>query len=291
MGEGMVIKAISGFFTVSDGDVIRQCRARGIFRKRGQTVLVGDRVLYEPIGRAEGIVTDVLPRHTELVRPPIANVDQALVVASITAPAFLPSLVDRILVAATAAGLHPVIALTKCDLVTSEEVDQIRSPYEQAGYEVLALAARDGQGLDELVACLEHRVTVFAGPSGAGKTTLANALSPELGLKMGELSEKGGRGKHTTRHVELFPLQPGTFIADAPGFSQLEIDLPSAELRRYFPEFVVPSRACAYRGCQHIDEADCGVKQAVADQRVSAARYQSYCALCHEIRDREERKY
>ncbi|MCL6445684.1 MAG: ribosome small subunit-dependent GTPase A [Alicyclobacillus sp.] len=289
--EGVVTKAVAGFYTVRCADGIRQCRARGVFRKRGVTILVGDRVQVEPIGSQEGVVAEVLPRRTELIRPPVANVDQALLVSSVKAPDFQGGLLDRLLVQAQAAGLRCVVVLTKCDLAEDDLVHRIAAPYVAAGYPVLCTAAKRGDGIADVRALLTGNISVLAGASGVGKSTLANALSPDLGLKMGEISEKLGRGKHTTRHVELFALDSETYIVDAPGFSQLEVQVPSRELRIYFPEFATAAAQCAYRGCLHLDEADCGVKQAVSDGTISPLRYDSYVNLMQEILDREARKY
>ena len=287
MPEGLVIRALSGFYDVVDGDGTRRCRARGVFRKRGITVLVGDRVLYDPVGLTEGVVHSVLDRRTELVRPPVANVDQALLVFSLHSPEFHPSLLDRALVATDSAGINPIIVITKCDLGTSDEVDTAATSYRQAGYTVLPVSSVQNDGLHLLHDLVRGQITVFIGPSGVGKSTLGNALSPELGLRMGAVSEKIQQGRHTTRHVELYQLDPETYVVDAPGFSQLEITLASTDLRLYFPEFRTPMEACMYRGCLHVEETDCGVKAAVDAGTVAAARYKSYRQLYLELRHKE----
>lgn len=291
MPEGVVMRALSGFYDVADQEGVRRCRARGVFRKRGITVLVGDRVKFEPIGRSEGIVTEVLPRKTELVRPPIANVDMALLVFSLRNPTFHTNLLDRALVAVSSENIEPVIVVTKCDLGTKDELEQAVTPYQKAGYKTLAVSVHAGHGVEAVQDVIFGHVAVFVGPSGAGKSSLGNALSPGLGLKMGEVSEKLGRGRHTTRHVELYQLNRETFVADAPGFSQLEITVASDQLRNYFPDFHEPALRCAYRGCLHVDEVDCGVRKAVAEGALSAARYASYRSLYEEIRHKEETKY
>lgn len=291
MPEGVVVRSLAGFFDVAAHGAVRRCRARGVFRKRGVTVLVGDRVEYEPIGAAEGIIRSVLPRRTELVRPPVANVDQALLVFSLVDPGFLPHLLDRMLVVVTAAGLEPVVVLTKIDLAALDEVERIAAVYRQVGYEVCTTMAKSGLGVEQVRTCLSGKLSVLAGPSGVGKSTLANALSPELGAKMGEVSEKLGRGKHTTRHVELFTLSEDTYIVDAPGFSQLEIDLPVASVRDYFPEFADFAPNCPYRGCLHAEEEICGVKAAVERGTIADTRYRSYTTFVEELRVKEERRY
>jgi ribosome biogenesis GTPase / thiamine phosphate phosphatase len=289
--SGLVTRAVAGFFDVSDESGTRLCRARGVFRKRGINVLVGDRVEYEPIGATEGVITHVYPRKTELIRPPVANVDQALLVFSVVSPDFQSYLLDSLLVNVVASGLEPVIVFTKCDLAEDAVIASTRKPYVDAGYTVLRVSAKEGMGISDVLRAVEGRVSVMAGPSGAGKSTLANAISPELGLKMGEISEKLGRGRHTTRHVELFRLNQNTYIADAPGFSQLDVTVQPPELRDYFPEFRRPSEQCPYRGCFHSDEEDCGVKRAVDAGEISRERYQNYRTLLSELREREVRKY
>lgn len=287
---GMVTKAIGGFFDVHAEGVTRRCRARGVFKKRGVTIMVGDRVEFSPIG-TEGIVEKVLPRRTQLIRPPIANVDQALMVFSLVTPDLNVHLLDRILTAAAVAGIDCQIVLTKSDLVTPEQIEEVRRVYESAGYRVLVTASTFDQGVDAVRDALKGKLSVFAGPSGAGKSTLANAILPALGLKMGEISDKAGLGRHTTRHVELFSVAPDTWVADAPGFSQLEVSVSSQELRRYLPEFLAVADACPYRGCLHIDEQECAVKDAVSSGRINRGRYESYRMMYDEIRTREENMY
>lgn len=289
MPEGIVTRAINGFFDVADESGTRLCRARGVFRKKGITVLVGDRVEYDPIGQKDGVITEVHPRTNELIRPPIANIDQALIVFSFVSPDFHPNLVDRILVSVLEKRIHPVIILTKSDLASAQFIDNVVARYQTAGFHVIPVISLFQQGISEVREVITGKVNVMAGPSGAGKSTLANALSPELGLKMGEISEKLGRGKHTTRHVELFELGNNTYVADAPGFSQLELGLHPSELRNYYPEF--QDFECPYRGCLHMEEAECAVKEAVADQRLANERYQTYVEILSELRVQEERKY
>ncbi|GMA49108.1 hypothetical protein GCM10025857_04650 [Alicyclobacillus contaminans] len=184
-----------------------------------------------------------------------------------------------------------MIVVTKCDLGTEAEIAAATAPYRQAGYETLAVSSLTGMGVDQVRVAMEGRVSVFVGPSGAGKSSLGNALAPALGLKMGDVSAKLGRGRHTTRHVELFQLGERTFVVDAPGFSQLELNIPSSSLRKYFPDFERLAEGCAYRGCLHIDETECAVQRAVAEGALSSDRYASYRALYEEIRHKEETRY
>lgn len=289
--EGVVVRSLSGFFDVADGADVRRCRARGVFRKRGTTVLVGDRVRYEPIGRHEGTVVEVMPRRNQLVRPPVANIDLAILVFSAVEPAFQPYLLDRLLAAVCAAGLVPVVVVTKVDLAPAGAWEKIEAVYAAVGYSLFAVASQMGIGVEQVRQRLRGHVSVLAGPSGVGKSTLANALMPEFGIKIGEVSEKAGRGKHTTRHVELFTLEPETYLVDTPGFSSLALEIPIASLRDYFPEFAAYARDCPYRGCLHLDEVVCAVKSAVDRRDVSASRYASYSTLLLELREKEAHRY
>ncbi len=291
MPEGIVTKAVGGFFTVATSDGEYVCKARGVFRKQGVSVLVGDRVAFTPLPSREGVIQEVLPRKTELKRPPIANVDQAILVSSCTHPDFQSALLDRMIVSSLAADLNPVLVVNKVDLLAMEDVLSLARPYETAGHQVVLVSTTAGIGLDEFRRILENRISVFVGPSGVGKSSLANMISPELGLKMGDISEKMGRGKHTTRHVELFRLNEATLVADAPGFSQLEVSCKPEELRHFFWEFAAPSEECAYRGCVHIDEDDCGVKRSVRLGQLPVVRYESYVSLYNECKEKEDHRY
>lgn len=291
MPNGVVTRVLAGFFDVTDDTLMYRCRARGILKKKGVHILVGDRVLYAVTGTNEGIIDDVLPRTSELVRPPVANVTHALLVFSVANPQFQSYLLDKALVVTAAAGLAQTVVLTKADLLSETELRELRAPYDAAGLHVLAVSLVDGRGVEDVRKAIHGHVSVFVGPSGVGKSSLGNALSPDLGLKMGELSEKLGRGKHTTRHTELFQVDTDTYVADAAGFSQLRVELPSTELRRYFPDFSKWIENCPYRGCLHMDEEDCGVKRAVEEGVLDKGRYESYRGLYEEVRHKEETMY
>lgn len=282
---------MADFFDVAEEGLKRRCRARKVIKRQSGGILVGDRVEYLPLGSEEGIIEKVLPRRTQLVRPPIANVDQALLVFSLVSPDFHTRFVDKVLLSVLHAGLHPVLAVTKTDLTTAEAYEDAARPYQRAGFMVIRVATKQGVGIAEVRHALTGKVSVFSGPSGAGKSTLANAMVPGLGLKMGEVSEKIGRGKHTTRHVELFPMTEDSFIADAPGFSQLSLDLPSPDLRLWYPEFHEAAADCLYRGCLHSQETDCAVKVAVDRGLIDKVRYDNYLELLAELLEQEERRY
>lgn len=294
MATGMIVKALAGFYYVlGDNQQEYQCRARGVFKKKGISPLVGDRVEYSPVGSTEGVIEDVLPRRVELVRPPIANVDQALLVFSVRKPELNRRLLDRLLVHIERAHLRAFIILTKMDLL--ENTEQIASdiaPYLKMGYPVMQVAAKQQAGVDEVRNLLHGRVSVLAGQSGVGKSSLLNALYPDLNLKMGEVSQKLGRGKHTTRHVELISVELDSFIADTPGFSQLEFgSMEPEELDQYFREINEFSKHCYYRGCLHTAEHDCAVIDAVQHGQIDQLRYEHYLGFLNELREAKQNRY
>lgn len=291
MPEGQIVRAVGGFYYVrtEEGDV--ECRARGVFKKKKLTPLVGDRCLYEPTGAGQGVVTKLLPRRTELIRPPIANVEQAVIACSLYEPSFQPLLVDRLLVHSEQAGLEPIICMTKLDLAPDEDqVDRIRAIYDPLGYPVLAVSAKTGAGLEQLAQMLHGKLTVFAGQSGVGKSSLLNRLCPSFNLEVGAVSSRLGRGRHTTRHVEILELPGGGQVADTPGFSQLAMTgLTEEELEQYLPEFRNYSASCRFRGCLHQREPGCAVQEAVGAGKIDAGRYRHYLQFLQEIR--EQRRY
>ncbi|MBA4494761.1 ribosome small subunit-dependent GTPase A [Paenactinomyces guangxiensis] len=294
MPAGQIVKAISGFYYVRtpEGEEI-QCRARGVFKfkKKKLTPLVGDNVEFEMTGLGEGVVTSVQPRQTELLRPPIANVEQAVVVCSLREPDFQQMPVDRFLVHGEREGLTIVICLTKRDLVSDDrEVEQIRAIYEPAGYPVLATSIHTQVGLDQLKEHLNGRVSVLAGQSGVGKSSLLNRLLPGYQLQTGTVSQKLGRGRHTTRQVELLPLPSGGQVADTPGFSQLSFQgFEPGELSDYFPEFAEHAACCRFRGCLHGNEPGCEVREAVERQEIHQERYHNYLQFLDEIKQQQRR--
>jgi ribosome biogenesis GTPase / thiamine phosphate phosphatase len=303
MQGGMIVKALSGFYYVQpdDGGEVIQCRARGLFKLKGVSPLVGDRVTFEKSEEetSDGTVIEVLPRKTELVRPPIANVDMALLVFAVAHPGLNLQLLDKFLAHAEIAGLESIICLTKADLLEAEEkgaaqlreqTEAIRKLYESIGYKVLLISARAGVGMERLLDALEGRVTVFAGQSGVGKSSLLNRLVPGLTLTTNEISQKLGRGKHTTRHVELFRLGESGLVADTPGFSQL--DFPEMEAERLtdaFPEMAGLKAMCKFRGCLHRSEPGCRVREALEAGEIAASRYEHYDLFLSEIKERKRR--
>ncbi|MGG3926188.1 ribosome small subunit-dependent GTPase A [Metabacillus fastidiosus] len=295
MPQGKIVKALSGFYYVKEDENGRfvQCRGRGIFRKNKITPLVGDEVVFQAENDTEGYILEVLERKNELVRPPISNVDQAILVFSAVEPDFSTTLLDRFLVLIEANDIEPMIVISKIDLISSEEVRQevesFAKDYEKAGYTVLLTSTLDISGVDKLMPYLEEKISVIAGQSGVGKSSLLNMLRPELSLKTDDISSHLGRGKHTTRHVELIPFGSG-FVADTPGFSSLDFtDIEAEELTYCFPEMRKLSADCKFRGCTHVSEPKCAVKLAVEDGEIAQYRYDHYLSFLEEIKDRKPR--
>lgn len=300
MPEGMIIKALSGYYYVrpdEGGDPV-QCRARGIFKKRGVSPLVGDRVKFSETENGEGIVDEILPRSTELVRPPVANVDLAVLVFSVVHPDLNLLLLDKFLVHTESAGLDALIVFTKFDAADGEpdreriveSVEAARQLYESIGYGSLVTSARRGEGIEELKRRLSGRISVFAGQSGVGKSSLLNALVPGLKLETSEISKKLGRGRHTTRHVELVPLPGGGYVADTPGFSQLDFaELGVGEIGSCFREFRELAEGCKFRGCTHVHEPGCAVLAAKERGEIAESRYANYLEFMTEWKENRRR--
>ncbi|MGZ4031573.1 MAG: ribosome small subunit-dependent GTPase A [Tumebacillaceae bacterium] len=293
MPEGLLIKAISGFYYVQEGDVVRQCRARGVFKKNGISPLVGDRVVYTPIGGMEGVVEEVLPRKNELVRPPIANLDQTVLTFSVKEPDFNPKLLDRMLVQVERIGLPAVIIFTKIDLLDDPAVIAgWMQPYRDMGYQTAAVSTRQGQGLEEVRELLQGKLSGLSGNSGVGKSSLLNQLLPELNLNTAEISQKLGRGKHTTRHSEIFRLFENTFVIDTPGFSTLEFTgLEPERLSECFRDIWEVSHDCKYRSCLHETEDGCAVRPAAENGTISSDRYAHYLEFLAEVKEAKEWRY
>ncbi len=292
MLEGQIRKAISGFYYVYHEGKLVQCKSRGVFRKRGIHPLVGDFVTFVPDGKNDAIITEVKTRKNELVRPPIANVDSALLVFSIVEPDFSTHLLDRFLTVIESFDIQPVICLTKEDLASEPAlaaVMKLATYYEKIGYTVIKTHIGDEKLPALLKPILEQKTTVLAGQSGVGKSTLLNTVLPVLGLKTGEISEALGRGKHTTRHVELLEVAEG-LVADTPGFSSLEFEhVEKEQLSRYFIEFDAASSDCKFRGCLHLNEPKCAVKAQVEIGEIAEHRYKNYVHFLQEIIERKPR--
>lgn len=290
MPHGVIIKGIGGFYYIKSGNEIIECKARGRFRNEGVIPLVGDVVDYSAKDNSY-VIDNIMPRKNSLIRPPVANVDQAILVFASAKPEPNLDLLNRFLILIEHNNLHAVICINKSDLTDNGIVNNIMTPYKDAGYRVIYTSTVLNIGIDELKTCLKDKINVFAGPSGVGKSSLLNALQPGFNLKTGDLSDKLDRGKHTTRHSELLGLCSGGFVADTPGFSSLEIDFISKEeLENLFPEFRDLNNPCRFARCSHITEPDCAVKAAVSNRIINKERYNSYVSLYNEL-SRVRRKY
>ncbi|RAP78701.1 ribosome small subunit-dependent GTPase A [Paenibacillus montanisoli] len=299
---GRIVKALSGYYYVKPLDASSieepiQCRARGIFKKRGESPLVGDVVEFEETENGEGAVNRIMPRSSELIRPPVANVDLAVLVFSVTEPALNLQLLDKFLVHIEHAGIEAVLCLSKQDLaVDSEDAETARSAmndvlriYEPIGYQVLVTSSRQGEGTAALSERLQGHLAVFAGQSGVGKSSLLNALVPGLTLETNAISNRLGRGKHTTRHVELIDIGGG-YVADTPGFSQLDFaELGIEELGSCFREMRELSSSCKFRGCTHIHEPECAVLAALERGEIAPSRHSNYVLFMAEMKEKKRR--
>ncbi|NLM69299.1 MAG: ribosome small subunit-dependent GTPase A [Firmicutes bacterium] len=285
MEQNIIVRGIGGFYDVltPENRVIR-CKLRGRLRLSIEKVLVGDWVEISVLNNGEGVIEKILPRKNELIRPPIANLDQAVVVLACSDPKPDWLFLDRLLVIIEANQLRPVICINKSDLLDQEQhLDRIEL-YQKIGYEVIVTSTVDNQGIDCLRAVLKDQVSTFAGPSGVGKSSLLNKIESGLELPVGAISTKLKRGRHTTRSVELIQLSFGGLVADTPGFSQLNLgSIRAPELQQYFPEIFTAASECKFRGCIHLKEPDCAVREMVASGEISELRYQNYLALLAEI--------
>lgn len=301
MPEGLIVKALSGYYYVKPDSAAEeatiQCRGRGILKKNGLTPLVGDHVVYTPTENGEGILEQLNPRTTELIRPPVANAELAVLLFSVREPDLNLQLLDKFLVHIEHAGLQVLICLTKEDLLPDEaylEADsmtrQVEQMYKEIGYDVIVTSSVSGLGTEDVKQKLQNKISVFSGQSGVGKSSLLNAMVPNLLLETGKISMKLGRGKHTTRHVELIPLGNGGYVADTPGFSQLDfLELGVEELSTCFPEFLVYADGCKFRGCTHLHEPGCQVRQALEENKIMKTRYEHYAQFHEEMKEKKRR--
>ena len=286
MSSGRIEKALSGFYYVNTGETVLRCRARGKFRREGMSPLVGDRVEVQALGGGEGVVEAILPRTNVFSRPAAANVDQLVMIASAALPVTDPYLIDRISAIAVLKGARVLLVLNKTDLDRADDLYEI---YSRSAIPVLRVSAATGEGLDGLRAAISGKLNVFTGNSGVGKSSSLNALCPEFALPTGEVSKALGRGRHTTRHTELFPLGDDTWVIDTPGFSSFDAQEVDWELKcrlpETFPEFAPYLEGCRFVGCQHVKEKGCAVLQAVRDGAIPKQRHESYVRLWNELKD------
>lgn len=291
--QGKIIKGIAGFYYIyaEDGNIY-ECKAKGIFRKDNFKPLVGDNVEITVLNEEEkeGSVTSILPRRNSLIRPAVANVDQAFLIFAMENPKPNFLLLDRFLIMMEQQGIPVVICFNKKDVGEKEEMEKLYEIYTGCGYRVVLSSTYEGEGMDEIHEILKGKTTVVAGPSGVGKSSITNCMQGEVQMEIGEISKKLKRGKHTTRHSQVIPVEKNTFLVDTPGFSSLYLtDMKEEELRDYFPEFVMYEPQCRFQGCMHIHEPGCAVKKALSEGKISQQRYDNYLALYEELK--EKRRY
>lgn len=288
---GKIIKGIAGLYYVHGEDGRRyECKAKGVFRKEGIKPLVGDDVTFSvlDVNKSIGIIEDILPRRSELLRPAVANVDQVFIVFAAAKPAPNFNLLDRFLIRMGLEGLSVFIGFNKCELIEEEQQRRMEEIYRAAGYPVYFFSVKDKIGLDALKDAFYGKTTALAGPSGVGKSSLMNYLCPEAEMETGDISRKIERGRHTTRHTEVFVVADSTYVMDTPGFSSLYVnEITATKLWEYFPEMKREEKQCRFTGCVHMEEPDCGVKEAVKAGRISEQRYESYRQLYAELSARK----
>lgn len=289
--QGKIIRGVGGFYYVdaADGNVY-ECRAKGIFRKNKIKPLVGDNVEISVLDETArtGNVDALLPRRNALIRPAVANVDQALVVFAAASPKPNLNLLDRFLISMQQQDIPVIICFNKMDIASDECAKALEETYRGSGYRICFASVARREGIEELQALLEGKTTVAAGPSGVGKSSLTNELQPDIRMEVGEIS-RIERGRHTTRHTELIVLRRNTYFLDTPGFSSLYLQgIEYGELRDYFHEFLQYEPYCRFQGCMHLSEPDCAVKEALAKGRISQSRYENYVQLAQELRDKKK---
>ena len=287
--RGRIEKALSGFYYVNVGQQVLQCRARGKFRREGTSPLVGDWVQVRELGGGEGFVEEIEPRTNCFARPSAANIDQLVIIASAAIPVTDPYLIDRIAAIAALKGCGVLVCLNKTDL---DPADELFAIYSQSAIPALRVSAETGEGMDALREQIRGKLSVFTGNSGVGKSSILNALDPAFQLQVGDVSQALGRGRHTTRHVELFHLSCGADVVDSPGFSSFETDELNLELKHRLPETFVEFRPyldqCRFVGCSHTKEKGCAVLEAVRDGKIQKSRHASYVRLYEELKPLQE---
>ena len=287
MAEGIILKALSGFYYIDGEDAtLVACRGRGKLRHQKLSPLVGDRVRYTLLEDGSGMVDEILPRKNEFQRPAVANIDQLVVIASGAVPVTDPFLIDRVVSIAEGRGCGCVVCINKCDL---DGAEILYRTYRSAGFPTLRVSAETGEGIPDLAAAIAGKVSAFTGNSGVGKSSILNALEPGFHLQVGAVSDKLGRGRHTTRHVELFRLKSGAIVADTPGFSSFdaeEIELRRPEELQYtFREFAPYLDQCRFTGCAHVKEKGCAVLAALAEGNIAPSRHESYVRLYQQAKE------
>lgn len=285
MNTGIVIKNVNGYFYVQDDlGTVHECKVRGRLKQKRYSLLVGDRVTYT----VDGTIEEILPRHNQLKRPFVANLDQVILVVAAHEPDINELLLNKLLVMIEHADIPLILCINKWDLHTEENEALVRL-YEQAGYEVIMASTFTGEGIDELKSKLTGKVSAFAGPSGVGKSSLLNAIEPKFQFQTGEVSDKIKRGRHTTRHASLYSIDEHSFIIDTPGFSALDFsDISEERLTSLYPEFAEYEEQCKFSPCYHEHEPICGIKNAVDEGQIAKTRYESYLTIREEIKSQRK---
>ncbi|MGF6375453.1 ribosome biogenesis GTPase [Clostridiales Family XIII bacterium PM5-7] len=286
--EGLIIKGIGGFYYVKTADNIIQAKGRGIFKNEGITLAVGDIVDVELLDDGDGVINAIAPRKNHFIRPPIANIDAFVVVFSIMRPKPNYSVIDKFLIVAEQHGIEPIICLNKCDLGSKEEREEIEAIYKNV-YPIVHTSTKTGEGIDQLLELIQHKKVALAGPSGVGKSTITNLIIPEAHMETGQVSRKTDRGRHTTRHVEIFEAAGGGMVFDTPGFTSFDIlEAEEDELADFYPEIARYKGSCKFDNCRHMKEPECKVRDAVENGLISRVRYNSYLANMEELKNRKK---
>lgn len=288
--QGKIIKGIAGFYYVHVVEsAVYECKAKGVFRKEKIKPLVGDNVEIEVLDEETktGNIVKILPRKNELIRPAVANIDQALVVFAVVKPNPHFNLLDRFLVMMESKQIPVVLCFNKEDIAKEPQIEELKAVYENCGYPLIFVSAREIRNIEQVRTALKGKTTAIAGPSGVGKSSIINLLQPQANMETGEISDKIERGKHTTRHSELFSIDEDSYIMDTPGFSSLYVnDFEKEELKYYFPEFADYKGKCRFQGCVHVHEPDCAVKEAVEKGKIHKVRYQDYLEIYEEMKNK-----
>lgn len=288
--QGKIIRGIGGFYYINAGNSIYECKAKGSFRKDGIRPLVGDDCIIDILDEKNRLanITSILPRHSEIIRPAVANVDQAMIIFAISRPEPNFNLLDRFIIQISQKDLPCIIVINKMDLADDDQRREIEEAYVACGCKVVFTSVSNREGVEEIRKLIKGKTTTVAGPSGVGKSSMINLLQSAVKMQTGVLSDKIDRGKHTTRHSELIPIDEDTYILDTPGFSSLNLfDVSTDTLKDYYYEFEDYAAECRFLDCKHISEPDCGVKKAVESGEVSRLRYENYLTLYRECKEKE----